>query len=66
MIPDPNEEQSSPSKISDAEKDGRNREWEDRARVNLEPPSKTSTNIERDFEPETNEESEKKDDSPAY
>ena len=33
--------------------DGRNREWEDRARVNLETvPEGTHTNIERDFEPE--------------
>lgn len=36
-----------------AEKDGRNKEWEDRARVNLETNSPdTQTNLERDFEPE--------------
>ena len=44
-----------PSEISDAEQDGRNIEWEDRARVNIESPSKKSTNIERDFEPENEE-----------
>jgi hypothetical protein len=54
-----------PSEIADAEKDGRNIEWEDRARVNIEPPSKKSTNIERDFEPE-NVEEEKKDPETAY
>lgn len=36
-----------------ADEDGRNREWEDRARVNLENvPEGTHTNIERDFEAE--------------
>lgn len=33
--------------------DGRNKEWQDRARVNLEEvPEGTHTNVERDFEPE--------------
>ena len=53
-----------PSEISDAEKDGRNVEWEDRARVNIERPSKKSTSIERDFEPE--EEEKKEDPGTAY
>ena len=36
-----------------AEEDGRNKEWEDRARVNLETvPPGVQTNLERDFEPE--------------
>jgi hypothetical protein len=50
------------------EADGRNKEWEDRARVNLEhTPAGVHTNIERDFEPE--EESEDKNEKktpPAY
>ncbi len=36
-----------------SDKDGRNKEWEDRARVNTEVvPEGTKTNIERDWEPE--------------
>ncbi|MEO6916385.1 MAG: hypothetical protein ABI151_12715 [Chitinophagaceae bacterium] len=54
-----------PSSIQSAEDDGRNREWQDRARVNIEKPSNEQTNIERDFEPEKGEEK-KKDESPAY
>jgi len=54
-----------PSTIKDAEEDGRNIEWEDRARVNIEKPAKEQTNIERDFEPEAEEEK-NKDESPAY
>ncbi len=47
-----------------AEKDGRNREWEDRARVNLETtPAGVHTNPERDFEPE---EEPQKEEPPAY
>ena len=66
LVPDDHEKESKdPSEIADAEKDGRNVEWEDRARVNIEPPSKESTNIERDFEPEQTEEK-KKDSEPAY
>ena len=35
------------------EDDGRNKEWQDRARVNLEKVKEgTKTSIERDFEPE--------------
>ncbi|MBE7173968.1 MAG: hypothetical protein INR73_25570 [Williamsia sp.] len=48
-------EEGAPSLPPDlhAEEDGRNREWEDRARVNLERvPDGTHTNLERDFEPE--------------
>lgn len=37
--------------------DGRNKEWQERARVNLEATSPDeNTNIERDFEPEKNPE----------
>jgi hypothetical protein len=60
---------SSDSRISSAEEDGRNKEWQDRSRVNLEPtPEGTHTNIERDFEPENLEEANKtkKDTPPAY
>ena len=43
------------------EEDGRNKEWQDRARVNLEQvPEGTHTNVERDFEPEKQEEQKKK------
>lgn len=54
-----------PSSIKSAEEDGRNREWQDRARVNIEKPSDEQTNIERDFEPEVDKEK-NKDESPAY
>lgn len=48
-----------------AEQDGRNKEWEDRARVNPETVSPdTPTNLERDFEPE--QEARKEPDHPAY
>ncbi|MEJ7736771.1 MAG: hypothetical protein WKF97_05025 [Chitinophagaceae bacterium] len=53
------------------EEDGRNKEWQDRARVNIEEvPEGTRTNVERDFEPdqpdeENNRESNKNDD-PVY
>ena len=48
-----------------AEEDGRNKEWEDRARVNLETvPEGTRTNIERDFEP--GQETPQKPEDPAY
>ena len=48
-----------------AEEDGRNREWEDRARVNLETtPAGIHTNLERDFEPE--QEEKEKEEPPAY
>ena len=47
-----------------AEQDGRNKEWEDRARVNLETvPEGTQTNLERDFEPEQEPQ---QPDHPAY
>jgi hypothetical protein len=37
----------------DGAEDGRNKEWAERARVNLEEvPEDTRTNIERDFEPD--------------
>ena len=56
-------------KISE-EEDGRSKEWQDRARVNLEEvPEGTRTNLERDFEPEQlNEEagSESKNEDPVY
>ena len=62
----PKDEQApDPSSIKSAEEDGRNREWEDRARVNIDPPTKKQTNIERDFEPE-NEEEKNSGESPAY
>jgi len=42
-----------PLAVSDPEQDGRNKEWQDRGRVNLEVvPEGISTNLERDFEPE--------------
>lgn len=48
--PDPDEPKKATVK---PEEDGRNIEWEDRARVNLEQvPINTITNIERNFEPE--------------
>ncbi len=47
--------------------DGRNKEWEDRARVNLEyVPEGTKTNVERDIEPEEGVGKENKDETPAY
>ena len=48
---------------SHPEEDGRNKEWQDRARVNLEQvPEGKHTNVERDFEPENpREQQEKKD-----
>ena len=52
-----------------AEEDGRNREWEDRARVNLEnTPEGEQTSIERDFEPEQDDvaRGKKRNDHPAY
>jgi len=55
-----------PSSISDSERDGRNKEWEDRARVNLEEPSQKSTNLERDFEPEIIKKEDDKEQHPAY
>ena len=62
----PKDEQTpDPSSLRAAEEDGRNREWEDRARVNIEPPTKKATNIERDFEPESDDEK-NNDESPAY
>jgi hypothetical protein len=58
------------SLISNPEEDGRNKEWQDRSRVNLEQtPEGTHTNIERDFEPENLEEGNKKtkkDTPPSY
>ncbi len=52
------------------EEDGRNKEWQDRSRVNLEQtPEGVHTNVERDFEPEDPEENNKKtekDTPPAY
>ncbi len=32
--------------------DGRSKEWEDRARINMDPQPDAATNVERDFEPE--------------
>lgn len=50
-----------------AEEDGRNREWEDRARINLEDvPEGTHTNIERDFEPEQADKKSNPKDTTAY
>ena len=50
-----------------ADKDGRNREWEDRARVNLEiVPEGTKTNLERDFEPENIDPEKNASPGPAY
>lgn len=34
------------------QEDGRSKEWEDRARINLDPQPDATTNVERDFEPE--------------
>jgi len=43
------------------EEDGRNKEWQDRARVNPEQvPEGTHTNVERDFEKENPEQPKKK------
>lgn len=55
----------------DPEEDGRGKEWQDRARVNLEEvPEGTETNIERDFEPtqlnEDNQPENDKNDDPVY
>ncbi|HZG25422.1 MAG TPA: hypothetical protein VEZ17_12615 [Chitinophagaceae bacterium] len=48
----------------DAAEDGRNKEWEDRARVNLDQvPEGTRSSVERDFEPERPEGDEKKQDN---
>jgi hypothetical protein len=55
--------------LSNPEEDGRNKEWQDRARVNLEQtPAGVHTNVERDFEPENLEEDakNKKKDNRAY
>lgn len=42
-----------PNPAISPEDDGRSKEWQDRARVNLEQvPEGTKTNVERDFEPE--------------
>jgi hypothetical protein len=51
-----------------ADEDGRNKEWSDRARVNLETvPEGTRTNLERDFEPENPDTgTEKKVDNDVY
>lgn len=56
------------NKTVDPAEDGRNIEWEDRARVNLEEvPENVQTNIERDFEPEQLEKKKGKDEEPpAY
>ncbi|MEJ7768353.1 MAG: hypothetical protein WKF89_11120 [Chitinophagaceae bacterium] len=54
---------------TDPSSDGRNKEWQDRSRVNLETaPGETMTNIERDFEPEDLQTDDKKNkkDIPAY
>jgi hypothetical protein len=53
--PDKNVDDSSYPKSGNLsqQEDGRNKEWEDRARVNMEEVKEgTQTNIERDFEPE--------------
>lgn len=54
----------------DPSEDGRSKEWQERARVSLETvPEGTTTNVERDFEPESlnEEENDKnKKDNPAY
>lgn len=43
----------SSQKMINPEDDGRSKEWQDRARVNLEQvPEGTKTILERDFEPE--------------
>ena len=65
---DVNPSQENKQPTIDPADDGRNIEWEDRARVNLEQvPEGTRTNIERDFEPESipTAKDEKKND-PAY
>lgn len=48
-----NDRETSPQKMISPEDDGRSKEWQDRARVNLEQvPEGTKTILERDFEPE--------------
>ena len=60
--------QKKPLSALDGAEDGRNKEWADRARVNLEEvPEGTRTNIERDFEAEHPEgEAKKQDNSEVY
>ena len=63
----PGETQPAPLTDIRADLDGRNREWEDRARVNLEIlPEGTTTNVERDFEPENTDAEKNKNPGPAY
>lgn len=48
-----NDSETSHQKMISPEDDGRSKEWQDRARVNLEQvPEGTKTTVERDFEPE--------------
>lgn len=48
-----NNSETSSQKMIRPEDDGRSKEWQDRARVNLEQvPEGTKTHVERDFEPE--------------
>ena len=66
-----NQDESAQKKLSETDpaEDGRNKEWQDRSRVNLETvPENTQTNIERDFEPENLDEegARKAKDEPAY
>jgi hypothetical protein len=65
--PEPGADDSADPKpsIRSQQEDGRNKEWEDRARVNTEVVKEgTRTNVERDFEPEEDKkDSEEKDQS---
>lgn len=52
---------------SSALEDGRTKEWQDRARVNLDKhDSSTKTNIERDYEENDPRSSESSDQDPVY
>jgi len=61
--------QGTTKKVISQDEDGRSKEWQDRARVNLEEvPEGTKTILERDFEPEQPAENNSRQDneSPAY
>jgi len=66
----PESDNNTPSRETlTAGEDGRSKEWQDRARVNLEEvPEGTKTILERDFEPEQlkDDQSRDEDKSPAY
>ena len=66
-IHDKNSTENKPD-ILNPDEDGRSKEWQDRSRVNLEQvPEGVHTSVERDFEPEKEEDNRIiKDTPPAY